>query len=138
MDSQSVSKTIKLGYLLQCVKGVCHELIGNIPNNDYGYERAMEFLREECGQDKTVLAAHTKEIINLQSVKGTRYLSVKEFYETLLINFEALRAMDGRGKVEGLVLPTLDKLSGIKADLIKGEPLGSLRNLTGISIFVII
>ena len=121
VDSQSVSKTIKLGYLLQCVKGACHELIGNIPNNDYGYDRAMELLREEYGQDKTVLAAHTKEIINLQSVRGTRYLSVKEFYETLLINFEALRAMDGDGKVEGLVLSTLDKLSGIKADLTRND-----------------
>ena len=103
------------------MKGVCHELIGNILNNDYGYDRAMELLREEYGQDKTVLAAHTKEIINLQSVKGTRYSSVKEFYETLLINFEALRAMDGHGKVEGLVLSTLDKLSGIKADLTKND-----------------
>ena len=43
------------------------------------------------------------------------------FYETLLINFEALRAMDGHGKVEGLVLPTLVKLSGIKADLTRND-----------------
>ena len=103
------------------MKGVCHELIGNVPNNDYGYDRPMELLREEYGQGKTVLAAHTKEIINLESVKGTRYLSVKGFYETLLINFQALRAMDGHGKEEGVVFSTLDKLSGIKADLTRND-----------------
>ena len=36
IDSQPVSKTVKLEYLLQCVKGECHDLIGNIPNNDGG------------------------------------------------------------------------------------------------------
>ena len=31
IDSQPVSKTVTLGYLLQCVKGECHDLIGRIP-----------------------------------------------------------------------------------------------------------
>ena len=31
IDSQSVSKTVKVGYLLQLVKGECNDLIGNIP-----------------------------------------------------------------------------------------------------------
>ena len=36
INSQNVSKTVKLGYLLQCFKGEYHNLIGNIPNNDWG------------------------------------------------------------------------------------------------------
>ena len=59
IDSQPVSKTVKLGYLLQCVKGECHDLIGNIPNNDGGYDRALQLLKEEYGQDRAVLASHT-------------------------------------------------------------------------------
>ena len=54
------------------MKGVCHELVGNIPNNDHGYSRARELLKEEFGHSKTVIAAHTREIINLQQVKGMR------------------------------------------------------------------
>ena len=51
-DSQPVSKTVRLGYLLQCVKGECHDLIGNIPNSDGGYDRALQLLKEEYGQDR--------------------------------------------------------------------------------------
>ena len=106
-----MSKTIKLGYLLQRVRGACHELLGNIPNDDNGYGRAMKLLKEEYGQDKTVLASHTKEIINLHMVRGTEFSAVKE----------ALRAMDGHTKVDGLVLSTLDKLPAIKADLTRND-----------------
>ena len=85
IDSQPVSKTIKLGYLLQCVKGECHDLIGSIPNNDDGYDRALKILKEEYGQERVVLASHTREIINLPYLKGSRYLPIKEFYETFII-----------------------------------------------------
>ena len=121
IDSQPVSKTVKLGYLLQCVKGECHDLIGNIPNNDEGYDRALQLLKEEYGQDRTVLASHTREIINLPLVRSTRYLPIKEFYETLRTNYEVLRAMKGHQKVEGLVLSTLEKLPGIKSDLTRND-----------------
>ena len=121
IDSQPVSKTIKLGYLLQCVKGECHDLIGNIPNNDEGYDRALKILKEEYGQERLVLASHTREIINLPYLKGSRYLPIKEFYETLRTNYEALRAMRGHERVEGLVLSTLEKLPGIKPDLTRND-----------------
>ena len=117
IDSQPVSKTTTLGYLLQCVKGGCHNMIGNIPNNDEGYDRALKILKEEYGQERVVLSSHAREIINLSYLKGSRYVSIKEFYETLGTNYEALRAMRGHERVEGLVLSTLEKLPGIKPDL---------------------
>ena len=72
IGSQPVSKTIKLSYRLQCVKGECHYLIGDIPNNDEGYERALKILKEEYGQKRVLLASHTREIINLPYLKGSR------------------------------------------------------------------
>ena len=98
IDSQPVSKTIKVGYLVQSVKGECHDLIGNIPNNDEGYDRACTILKEEYGQERVVLASHTREISTVPK-------------------YEALRAMRGHERVEGLVLSTLEKLPGIKPDL---------------------
>ena len=53
IDSQPVSKTIKLGHLLQCVKGEYY-LIGNILNNDEGYDIALKILKEEYGQERVV------------------------------------------------------------------------------------
>lgn len=39
----------------------------------------------------------------------------------MCINYEALRAMKGHTKVEGLVLPTLAKLPDTKADLTRND-----------------
>ena len=117
IDSQPVSKTIKVGYLVQSVKGECHDLIGNIPNNDEGYDRACTILKEEYGQERVVLASHTREISTVPYLKGSRYFPSTEFYETLRTKYEALRAMRGHERVEGLVLSTLEKLPGIKPDL---------------------
>ena len=36
VDNQPVNKTVKFEYLLQLVSGLCHDLIGNIPNTDDG------------------------------------------------------------------------------------------------------
>ena len=121
VDCQPINKVMKVSYLLQSVRGGCHELIGNIPNNEEEYERAMQLLKDEYGQEKTVIAAHTKEIIDLLTIKGVRYYEIKQLYETLCINYEALRAMKSHTKVEGLVLPTLAKLLGIKADLTRND-----------------
>ena len=71
----------------------------------------------QFGQDKSVIAAHTKEIIDLSTVYGTRYSKVKEFYDKLAVNYEALRAMKAHTEVEGLVLATLEKIPQIKPDI---------------------
>ena len=117
MDCQPINKVVKFGYLLQSVRGACQEVIGNIQNNEEGYDMALQLLKDEYGQEKTLIAAHTKEIIDLLTIKGVRYSKIKQFYETLCINYEALNAMEGKTKVEGLVLPKLAKLPGMKADL---------------------
>ena len=68
------------------MSGPCHDLIGNIPNTDDGYDRAMKLLKKEFGQEQAVIASHTKEIIEMGVVLGTKYGRVKEFYDTLAIN----------------------------------------------------
>ena len=97
------------------------DLIGNIPNTDDGYDRAMELLKKEFGQEQAVIALHTKEIIEMGVVLGTKYGRVKEFYDTLAINYEALRAMGAHKKVEGLVLSSLEKLPHAKPDITRND-----------------
>ena len=121
IHNQPVSKVVKFGYLLQLIKGASHDLIENIPNTDEDYERALMILTEQFGQDKSVTAAHTKEIIDLSTAYGTRYSKVKEFYDKLAVNYEALRAMKARTKVEGLVLATLEKIPQIKPDITSND-----------------
>ena len=121
VDSQPVSKTVKFGYLLQLVSGPCRDLIGNIPNTDEGYDRALEMLKKEFGQEQAVIASHTKEIIEMGVVLGTKYGKVKDFYDTLAINYEALRAMGAHKKVEGLVISSLEKLPHVKPDITRND-----------------
>ena len=63
-----MSKVVKFGYLLQLIKGASHDLIGNIPDTDEGHERALMILKEQFGQDKSVIATRTKEVIDLSTV----------------------------------------------------------------------
>ena len=116
-----MGKVVKSGYLLQLIKGASHDLIGNILNTDEGYDRALMTPKEQFGQDKSAIAAHTKEIIDLTTVYGTRYSKVKEFYDKLAVNYEALRAMKAHTKVEGLVLATLEKIPQIKPDITRND-----------------
>ena len=88
VDRQPINKVMKLGYLLQSVREGCQELIGNVLNNEEGYNRALQLLRDECGQERTVIAAHTKQIIDLLAVKGVRYAKIRQFYDTSCINYE--------------------------------------------------
>ena len=53
-------------------------------------------------------------------VLGTKYGRVKEFYDTLAINYETLRAMGAHKKV-GLVLFSLKKLPHVKPDITRND-----------------
>ena len=54
-------------------------------------------------------------------VLGTKHGRVKEFYDTLAINYEALRAMGAHKKVEVLVLSSLEKLPRVKPDITRND-----------------
>ena len=57
------------------------EIIGKIPMTDEGYVQAWELLKEEYGQDQSVIAAHTTEIVRLPILYGTKYSKKREFYD---------------------------------------------------------
>ena len=56
-------------------------MIGNIPDTDEGYEIALMILKEQFGQDESVIAA--KELINLSTVYGTWHSKVKEVLDNI-------------------------------------------------------
>ena len=58
--------------------------------NDDGYIRAWELLQEEYGRGQSFIAAHTSEILKLPVIYGTKYSKVRDFYDQLTPNYEAL------------------------------------------------
>ena len=59
------------------------------------------------------------EIINLTLVKGNSYDKVRDVYETLSKNFDALQTLGEGGMLRGFVMTTLKKLPQVKPDLVR-------------------
>ena len=59
------------------------------------------------------------EIINLTPVKGNSYDKVRDVYETLSKNFDALQTLGEGDMLRGFVMTTLKKLPQVKPDLVR-------------------
>ena len=46
---------------------------------------------------------------------------VNSFYKTLLLNIQSLETLGKIERVNGMTISVLDKLTGIKADLVRGQ-----------------
>lgn len=60
---------------------------------------------------------HVQEIVNPLSVRGTHFLRIQEFYESLIKNYDALVMMGESDMLRGFVVFTLNKLPHVKPDL---------------------
>ena len=56
---------------------------------------------------------------SLTPVRGSNYRKVREFYEKLSKNFDALQTLEEGEKVHGLVMATLNKLSQVRPYLVR-------------------
>ena len=118
IDSKPLSDEEKYGYLLEHVAPKVRDRLSNLKPGTLGYKTAWDRLRTEFGQSKTVVAAHMEEIINLPVTRGSNYERVREFYEKLSKNFDALQTLGEGEMLKGFVLSTLNKLPQVKPDLV--------------------
>lgn len=84
-----------------------------------GYERAKNILKTKYGKPSEVANAHTQEIIALPTVYGSQPSKIQEFYGNLVTNIQALETMGKIKEINGYVWVTLDKLPGVRADLVR-------------------
>ena len=119
VHSRRVSDEDKFGYLLRMVAPKVRERISNLKPSALGYKTAWERLQKEYGQTKLVVNAHMDEIINLRTVKGNSYDKVRDFYERLSKNFDALQTLGKEDMLRGFVMTTLKKLPQVKPDLVR-------------------
>jgi len=119
VHSRQVSHEEKFGYLLEMVVPKEREIISNLQLSALGYKTAWERLQKEYKQTKLVVNAHMDEIINLMPVKGTSYDKVKDFYERLSKNLDALQTLGEEDMLRGFVMTTLKKLPQVKPDLVR-------------------
>ena len=99
-------------------------LIDGLPFTSEGYAKAYDglitsILTSRYGKPSEVAAAHIHCITSLSVISNCNPNRIQEFYEKLTISVQALETMKKLKDIKGYVRLTLDKLPGIRADLVR-------------------
>ena len=122
VHNRSISAEEKFGNLLEMVSANVRARIANLKPGEVGYKVAWERLKAEYGhEDKLVVNAHLEEIMNLPIVKGSNYLKVQEFHETVSRNHDALLTLGEADILRGFMMSTLNKLSHVRPDIVRTD-----------------
>ncbi|XP_068757472.1 uncharacterized protein [Montipora capricornis] len=121
IHDKPLSDEEKYGYLSELVAPKVRSRLANLKPGALGYKTAWDRLKTEFGQSKTVVAAHVEEIINLPMTRGSNYERMREFYEKLSKNFDALQTLGEGEMLKGFVLSTINKLPQVKPDLVRTD-----------------
>ena len=111
----------KFSYLKELVVPKVRLTIEKLPANSDGYDKAKKMLLQRYGDTSEVVNAHVSQILSLPVIHGTSRLKIHSFYDNLLGHVQALETLGKLGDVAGNVRLTLDKLEGIRGDLIRTE-----------------
>ena len=120
-DSTNLAPLTKFGYLKELLERHVSKDIDGLPFTAEGYENAKAILEAEYGQPTEIVNTYIKNIMELPIITGANRRNVKEFYKQLRFNVQILETLERLGDVKGNVRCTLDKLKGIKADLVRGN-----------------
>ena len=121
IDSVDVSHVTKFSYLKELLQPKVRAMIEGSPFTIEGYERAKNILRTKYGKESEIINAHVTNIMSLLVIHGANPSKILEFYEALSPNLQALETMGKLGEVNGYVRMTLDKLEGIRGDLVRTD-----------------
>ena len=86
-----------------------------------GYNREKSILGDRYGKESEIVKVYVRDIIDLPTVRGSDPIQVQKFYKRLVYDVQSLEIMDKLGQVNRNVPLTLDKLSGIRSDLVSRD-----------------
>ena len=119
IDKAEITQVAKFSYMKELIDSKVRMSIDGLPFSSEGYERAKNILKTKYGRPSEVANAHIQCLIGLQTVHGTQPWKIHDFHDKLVINVQALETMGKLVEVNGYVRPILDKLPGIRADLVR-------------------
>ena len=73
------------------------------------------------GKTSEIVNAYVRNITALPIISGTNPVKIHQFYEKLLFNVQALETLGKLKEVNGYVRTSLDKLEGIRGDLVRTD-----------------
>ena len=120
IDQQNhISPVTKDSYLKEFLLPHVLKLVDSLPYTSGGYSRAKAILHAKFGKPTVVANAHINYIISLPIVFGSHPNKFHDFCEKLMSSVQALETMRKLNEIKGYVRNTLDKLPGIRADLMR-------------------
>lgn len=121
IDKTDLPNVTKFGYLKELLEKTVRNDIDGLPFNDEGYTNAKAILVAEYGNESDIINAYTRNIIDLPVINDIHSRKIKEFYKKLRFNVQSLETLGKLDAVKGNVRLVMDKLKGIKADLVRGH-----------------
>ena len=121
IDKSGMAAITKFSYLKEFVEPKVRKSIDGLPFTAEGYERAKSILSERYDNDSDVEKAYVKDILDLPKINGNQPRKIHQFYERLLYDVQSLETMGKLSEVNGNVALTIDKLSGIRGDLVRND-----------------
>ena len=121
IDKTELAPVTKFAYLKELLEPKVRTDIDGLPLTREGYERAKNIIKEEYGKTSEIINAHVNNILELPTVTSANPGKVNYFYKTLLFNVQLLETLGKIERVNGMTRSVLDKLKGIKADLVRGQ-----------------
>ena len=122
IDKSSVAAVTKFSMLKEFVDPKVRLAIDGLPFTAEGYNRAKSILQDRFGKESEIVKSCIKEIMELPYISGVNIRKIHEFYEKLQSDVQLLETMGKLEQVNGNVSMTLDKLSGIRGDLVRTDP----------------
>ena len=121
IDKSDMAAISKFSYLKEFVDSKVRKTIDGLPITADGYERAKAILCERYGNASEVEKAYVKDILDLPKISGNQPHKIHQFYERLSYDVQSLETMGKLSQVNGNVALTIDKLSGIRGDLVRND-----------------
>ncbi|XP_046843130.1 uncharacterized protein LOC124437166 [Xenia sp. Carnegie-2017] len=122
IDKSNISNVTKFSYLRELLEKHVKYSIEALPFTSEGYNRAKSILQSKYGKESEVIKAYTKEILDLPNIPDANVQKVHKFCERLTYCVQSLETMGKLEQINGSVAMTLDKLSGIRSDLVRTDP----------------
>ena len=111
----------KFAYLKELVLPKVRADIDGLPFTTEGYERAKNILKSKYGKTSEIINAYVNNIMSLPTIPSENPNKSMNFTKKRLCNVQSLETLGKLPEVSGNVRAVLDKLKGIKADLVRGR-----------------
>ena len=121
IEKSGIANVVKFSYRKEPLGEKVRRDVESLPFTSEVYNRAKAILREKYGKENEIVKAYSKKILDLPLITSNNAKKISEFSENLTYCVQSLQTMHKLDGVNGLTSLTLDKLPGIRGDLVRSD-----------------